>query len=315
MLPFKLIYSPKYDLHLGDHVFPSTKYRLIHDQLLADGIAAPDDFLEPSPAPDADVKLVHSELWVHKLLTGTCTIYDIQRMEIPYSREMVEAVWLSAGGSTLAARRALADGAAYNVGGGFHHAFPDYGEGFCVIHDVAVAIRTLQRDGAIARALVVDCDVHQGNGTAAIFAADDTVFTVSLHQENNYPSPKPASNIDVNLPDGIGDEEYLGELHNALDQAFRGEGVGAGSGSTGGGDAPRYDLLCYVAGADPFREDNLGGLSLTLDGLRRRDAMVFAAAGRHHVPVMVTLAGGYARRVADTVQIHVNTVLALRDSL
>jgi acetoin utilization deacetylase AcuC-like enzyme len=300
MLPFKLIYSEKYDLNLGDHVFPSAKYRLIHDNLLADGTATACDFLEPAPAPDADILLVHSALWVHKLLTGTCTYYDIQRMEIPYSREMVEAVWLSAGGSTLAARRSLADGAAFNIGGGFHHAFPDYGEGFCVIHDVAVAIRALQRDGAIERTLVIDCDVHQGNGTAAIFAADESVFTVSLHQENNYPSPKPPSNIDLNLADGVGDEEYLGHLRGALDRSFA---------------AGDYNLMCYVAGADPYCQDNLGGLKLTLDGLKRRDAMVFESARRHNVPVMVTLAGGYAKRVEDTVQIHVNTVLALKEAM
>jgi acetoin utilization deacetylase AcuC-like enzyme len=300
MLPFKLIYSPKYDLHLGDHVFPSTKYRLIHDKLLADNTATAEDFLEPAPAPDADILLVHSELWVHKLRTGTCTYYDIQRMEIPYSREMVEAVWLAAGGSTLAARRAIEDGAAINIGGGFHHAYPDYGEGFCVIHDVAVAIRTLQRDGVIERALVIDCDVHHGNGTASIFGADEAVFTVSLHQENNYPSPKPPSNIDVHLADGVGDEEYLGHLHNALDQALT---------------AGAYDLMCYVAGADPYCQDHLGGLMLTLDGLKRRDAMVFETARRHRVPVMVTLAGGYAKRVEDTVQIHVNTVLALKEAM
>jgi acetoin utilization deacetylase AcuC-like enzyme len=302
MLPFKLIYSSKYDLNLGDHVFPSAKYRLIHEKLLEEGVATPEDFLEPSPASDADIRLVHSELWVHKLLTGTCTYYDIQRMEIPYSREMVEAVWLAAGGSTLAARCALQDGAALNIGGGFHHAYPDYGEGFCVIHDVAVAIRTLQRDGAIERALVVDCDVHQGNGTAAIFGADETVFTVSLHQENNYPSPKPPSNIDVHLADGVGDEEYLACLQAALEKSFEGEDK-------------RYDLLCYVAGADPYYQDHLGGLMLTMNGLQRRDAMVFETVRRRKLPVMVTLAGGYAKRVEDTVQIHVNTVRALREAL
>jgi acetoin utilization deacetylase AcuC-like enzyme len=301
MLPFKLVYCDSYDLNLGAHVFPSAKYRMIHDKLLADGIASAEDFLEPQPAADEDILLVHGEEWVRKLKTGRLSYADIMRQEIPYSPEMVAAFWLAAGGSILAARQAIADGAAINVGGGFHHAFPDLGEGFCAIHDVAVAIRRLQKDGAIASALVVDCDVHHGNGTAAIFADDPSVFTLSLHQLNNYPSPKPPSDIDVDLADGIGDEEYLGYLRDALERAF----------------APpyRFDLLCYVAGADPYYQDRLGGLKLTLNGLHHRDAMVFETAHARRVPVMVTLAGGYAERVEDTVQIHVNTVRALKESL
>ncbi len=301
MLPFKLVYTDGYDLNLGDHVFPSAKYRLIHEKLLADGVADSRDVLEPEPAADADILLVHSRCWVEKLKTGRLGFAEAQRLEIPYSPEMVHAVWLAAGGSILAARRALADGGAMNIGGGFHHAYPDHGEGFCAIHDVAVAIRRLQKDGVVARVLVVDCDVHHGNGTAAIFGADDTVFTVSLHQENNYPSPKPPSDIDVHLADGVGDAEYLTCQQRVLDQAF-----------TEGGP---FDLLCYIAGADPYREDLLGGLRLTMEGLAFRDAMVFAAARKKRVPVMVTLAGGYARQVSDTVQIHVNTVHALKEAL
>jgi acetoin utilization deacetylase AcuC-like enzyme len=189
------------------------------------------------------------------------------------------------------------------VGGGFHHAFPDHGEGFCAVHDVAVAIRRLQADGAIRRALVVDCDVHQGNGTAHIFSGDDSVFTVSLHQLNNYPSTKPPSDLDVDLEDGVGDNEYLAYLGNALDVAFQ-----AANGKS-------FDLLCYVGGADPYAQDQLGGLALSMDGLKRRDRMVFDAARRHAVPVMVTLAGGYAHDVGDTVQIHANTAYALAEVL
>ncbi|SRR5579871_198885 len=300
MLPFKLVYSENYDLHLGDHVFPSSKYRLIHDQLLAEGIASEEDFIVPEPASDDDILLVHGQEWVRKLRCGHLTYADLLRLEIPYSREMVDAVWLSAGGSTLAARHALMDGGAMNVGGGFHHAFPDHGEGFCAIHDVAVAIRCLQADAAIRRALVVDCDVHHGNGTAAIFSGDNSVFTVSLHQLNNYPSVKPPSDLDVDLADGTGDDEYLRYLSDALDAAFR---------------AGDYDLVCYVGGADPYRDDQLGGLGLTMSGLSHRDLMVFDAARHRHVPVMVSLAGGYAHRVADTVQIHVNTARALAESL
>ena len=291
-----LIYHDRYDLHLGAHVFPSQKYRLVRDALVAENFAAPSDIIAPAPASDDDILRVHTPAYVHKLKTGTLAPHEILRMEIPYSRELVEAVWLAAGGSIEAARRALSTGAAaVNIGGGFHHAFPDHGEGFCVIHDVAVAIRRLQHDRAIQTAMVVDTDVHHGNGTAAIFARDPSVFTFSIHQQHNYPEPKPPSTLDANLPDGVGDEGYLSILDSHLARAFHDF---------------HADLIFYVAGADPYCEDQLGGLSLTIDGLSRRDALVFDYARRHRVPVGVTLAGGYARRVEDTVQIHVNTIMA-----
>jgi acetoin utilization deacetylase AcuC-like enzyme len=299
MLPFKLVYDDRYDLNLGAHVFPSQKYRLIHDQLLAEGIATPDDFLAPEPATDADILTVHSQEYFYKLKTGNLSYTEKLRMEVPYSKELIVACWLAAGGSILAGRRALADGWAANIGGGFHHAYPDHGEGFCVIHDVAVAIRRLQFDAAIERAIVVDTDVHQGNGTAAIFGGDPTVFTLSIHQENNYPYPKPPSTIDINLPDGMADDDYLAILEKHLQQAFH-------------DFSPQ--LLFYVGGADPYREDQLGGLALTMEGLAQRDALVFDYARRNGAPVAITLAGGYARRVADTVRIHVNTILAARNA-
>jgi len=299
MLPFKLIYHERYDLKLGVHVFPSQKYRLVHDKLLADKVATPDDFLAPAAASDADVLRVHSQDYVYKLKNGSLTDAEILRMEIPYSKELVEACWLAAGGSILAGQRALADGWSASVGGGFHHAYADHGEGFCVIHDVAVAIRRLQFDRAIETAVVVDTDVHQGNGTASIFGGDGDVFTLSIHQENNYPYPKPPSTVDIDLPDGIGDDDYLSILEKHLRAAFR-------------DFAPQ--ILFYVAGADPYREDQLGGLALTKDGLARRDALVFDYARRNKVPVAITLAGGYARHVEDTVQIHVNTILAAREA-
>lgn len=300
MLPFKLIYHDGYDLNLGPHVFPSKKFRYIKEALVERGIAAAEDILAPAPAEDEDVLRVHRADYVRKLKTGTLTPAEIMRMEVPYSRELVEACWLAAGGSILAGQRALVDGCASNIGGGFHHAYPDHGEGFCVLHDVAIAIRRLQFDGAIDRAMVVDTDVHQGNGTAAIFARDETVFTLSMQQENNYPSFKPPSSIDVNLPDGIGDADYLAILEKHLQKAFE-------------NFSPQ--ILFYVAGADPYCEDQLGGLALTMAGLKQRDALVFDHAKRNRVPVVTTLAGGYARRLEDTVQIHVNTVLALRDSV
>lgn len=299
VLPFKLIYHERYDLNLGAHVFPSQKYRLVYESLLAGKLAEPSDFLRPEPATDEDVLRVHGHDWVRKLKTGKLTVPEIMRLEIPYSKEMVEACWLAAGGSILAAQRALQDGWAVNIGGGFHHAYPDHGEGFCAIHDVAIAIRRAQFDHSVEQAMVVDTDVHQGNGTAAIFGGDGTVFTLSIHQENNYPYPKPDSTLDINLPDGIGDDDYLAILERHLLLAF---------------EQCSPQLLFHVAGADPYREDQLGGLSLTLEGLKRRDALIYDYARRHGVPVAVTLAGGYARRVSDTVQIHVNTILALREA-
>ncbi len=299
MLPFKLIYHEGYDLNLGSHVFPSQKYRIIRDQLLAEGLAGPEDFLAPQPASDEDILRVHSQDYVRKLKTGTLSRTEELRLEVPYSKELVEGFWLAAGGSILAGQRALADGWAANIGGGFHHACPDHGEGFCAIHDVAVAIRRLQFDRAIEHALVVDTDVHQGNGTAEIFGGDGTVYTLSLHQEHNYPQPKARSTVDVNLPDGMGDDDYLAVLEKSLHRAFQ-------------DFSPQ--ILFYVAGADPYREDQLGGLKLTIEGLARRDALVCDYARQHRVPLAISEAGGYARRVEDTVRIHINTILAARDA-
>jgi acetoin utilization deacetylase AcuC-like enzyme len=295
VLALKLIYDDRYDLNLGAHVFPSQKYRLVYERLLQDAIASQEDFLKPAPASDEDILRVHSQDYLYKLKTGSLTRAEVMRMEVPYSAELIEACWLAAGGSILSARRALADGFSANIGGGFHHAYPDHGEGFCVVHDVAVAIRKMQADGAIERAMVVDTDVHQGNGTAAIFGGDETVFTMSIHQEHNYPYPKPPSTVDVNLPNGTGDADYLAILEKYLHRSF---------------EEFSPQLLFYVAGADPYQEDQLGGLALTMEGLAQRDAVVLGYAQRNQVPTAVTLAGGYARKVEDTVTIHVNTVKA-----
>ena len=329
MLPFKLVYSDDYYLPIGSHVFPAEKYKRIHDRLLVSGIAEPSDFVTPHPASDEDVLLVHTPQYVEKLKTGTLSAREQMELEVPFSPALVKAFWLAAGGSILAADHALNDGVGISIGGGFHHAFPDHGEGFCMIHDVAIAIRRTQRDGKIRTAMTVDCDVHQGNGTAAIFAGARTaseplpsvptttldpslstkipaktklhsahtgdVFTISLHQENNYPAWKPPSSIDVDLPDKTGDDDYLAWLDNALSSGLR---------------QFDPDLLCYIAGADPYREDQLGGLSLSLDGLKKRDELLFRVAKVRGIPVMVTLAGGYARNVEDTVTIHCNTVIA-----
>ena len=298
MLPFKLVYHDRYDLNLGAHVFPSQKFRLIADAVRHEGIATQEDFLQPFAATDEDILRVHTADWVRKLKTGTLTASDVMKLEIPYSPELVEAVWLAAGGTILAGQSALRDGFGMNLGGGFHHAYPGHGEGFCAIHDVGVAIRRLQADKLVRRAMVVDTDVHQGNGTAAIFRDDPSVFTISIHQENNYPAHKPPSSIDLNMLDRADDDEYLGVLIPAVQNAL---------------DEFCPDVVFYVGGADPYCEDQLGGLSLTKKGLMERDRKIFEAARRRGIPVATTLAGGYARRVEDTVRIHVNTILAARD--
>jgi acetoin utilization deacetylase AcuC-like enzyme len=298
MLPFKVIYHERYDLNLGAHVFPSQKFRLIAEALVAEGIAGKEDFLRPEPAADEDLLRAHTAEWVGKLKNGTLTASDVMKLEIPYSAELVEAVWLAAGGTILAGQCALRDGFGANLGGGFHHAYANHGEGFCAINDVAVAIRRLQADKAIGKAMVVDTDVHHGNGTASIFGADTSVFTISIHQENNYPGHKPPSNIDLNMWDRADDDEYLGELIPAVQRSL---------------DEFRPDIVFYVGGADPFCEDQLGGLCLTKKGLAERDRKVFQEARSRNIPVATVLAGGYARRVEDTVGIHVNTILAARD--
>jgi acetoin utilization deacetylase AcuC-like enzyme len=298
MLPFKLSYHSGYDLNLGEHVFPSQKFHLIAETLLREGIAANEDILTPAPAADEDILRVHTAEWVHKLKTGTLSASEIMKLEIPYSREAVDACWFAAGGSILAGQSALRDGFGCNLGGGFHHAYPGHGEGFCAIHDVAVAIRRLQHDGAIRKAMVVDTDVHQGNGTAAIFADDASVFTLSIHQENNYPAYKPPSDVDLEMADRVEDDEYLAALIPAVESAV---------------DEFRPEILFYVGGADPFCEDQLGGLMLTKKGLMTRDRRVFEEARRRGIPVATALAGGYARRVEDTIRIHVNTILAARE--
>jgi acetoin utilization deacetylase AcuC-like enzyme len=327
MLPFKLVYSDAYHLPIGTHIFPADKYKRAHDRLIADHIASQEDFVSPHPASDNDVLLVHTPLWVEKLKKGLLSTREELELEVPFSHDLAKAFWLMSGGSIIAADLALRDGCAIHMGGGFHHAFADHGEGFCLLNDVAVSIRHMQKNGRIARALVVDCDVHQGNGTATIFGGGEVepfprpvwsaaytapskpasikhspnrdVFTVSLHQENNYPAWKPASSIDINLPDGATDDEYLHWLNVALESVTE--------------RFPDIELLSYVAGADPYVNDQLGGLALTIDGLYRRDCAVFQFARDNGIPVMATFAGGYAENIDDTVHIHTNTVIAARD--
>jgi len=297
VLPFKVLSHPGFTVDLGPHVFPAQKYRLVRERLLETGVADHADVVIPRSADDEDVLRVHTPGYVRQIKTGEFSPAERRALEVPWSRALVDGVWLAAGAAAEAGRRAREDGCAVVLGGGFHHAFPDHGEGFCVVHDVAVATGALRAAGEVARVAVVDLDVHQGNGTAAIYAEDADTFTVSLHQENNYPAVKPPSRIDVGLADGTGDEEYLAALETPLARAL----------------AFGPDLLWYLAGADPYEHDLLGGLALTRAGLRERDRRVFAAARSAGVPVAATLAGGYASNPADTVSIHVGTVLAAVD--
>jgi len=281
MIP--LIYHDAYDLNIGRHVFPSRKYRLIKARL---GRAV----VKPEAASDKDILLVHSRAWMEGMRDGTLSETEVRRLEIPWSTETARAFWLAAGGTILASELAMEHWGAYNIGGGFHHAFPGHGEGFCAIHDVAVAIRKAGR-----RTLVVDVDVHQGNGTAAIFAKEEAVFTLSIHQFRNYPAIKQPSDVDIHLNDGVEDEEYLKTLQAAVIKAM---------------DEHKPEILYYVAGADPYMHDQLGGLRLTIEGLKRRDELVLGEAVKRKIPFVVTLAGGYAMDVNDTVTIHANTFLA-----
>ncbi len=290
----RLVYSKDYAVDIGDHVFPTSKYKLIKENILKD----PDfknivDFVSPKSARAEDILLAHTEEYLNKLTHGTLSRDEVIRMELPFSKKLVEASILCCGGTILATQIALNDSLGIHIGGGFHHAFPDHGEGFCVLNDIAVAVKRLIKYGPAKRALIVDCDLHQGNGTAAIFAGDKSVFTFSIHQENNYPFIKPPSNLDIGLEDGAGDDEYLSAVSSAIPAIIKDF---------------KPEFIMYVAGADPYKEDRLGGLKLTKDGLRKRDEFVFAQAKRLAIPVAVALAGGYAFHESDTVDIHLNTI-------
>jgi len=288
----KVVFSPRYQIDIGTHVFPTRKYQLVRDRLLDTGTIDPSALVEPQPASWEDLALVHTGEYLANLRNGTLPDDDLAQLELPWSVEMVEGFRAMVGGTILAARLAAdARGIVAHIGGGLHHAFPNHGEGFCPFNDVAVAVRVLQREGT-ARAAVIDLDVHHGNGTAFIFESDPRVFTFSMHQQHNYPMWKPRGSLDIGLPDGTGDDEYLRHLEQALPDVM----------------ASNPDSLFYLAGADPYADDQLGGLQLTREGLRARDRLVFEQARRAGLPTIIVLAGGYARRVDDTVAIHCATI-------
>lgn len=302
----KIVYSDRYDFDLGTHVFPMRKYPLVRAKLAEQGIVSPDDVVEPLTASWEHLAAVHDAEYLRKLQAGDLSAEDLGVLELPWSAEIVEGFRLMAGGTLTAARLALGAGGpvagapgdpargqiVVHLGGGFHHAFPTHGEGFCMFNDVAVAIRALVGEGTVSRVAIVDLDVHHGNGTATIFKGERAVFTFSMHQFHNYPAEKPRGSLDIGLVDGAGDIEYLHTLREALPKVM----------------ASEPEVVFYLAGADPYDDDQLGGLCLSKEGLRKRDRMVFRAAVQARVPMVVTLAGGYARRLSDTVAIHTATV-------
>lgn len=289
--PLPWVWHEEYGADIGPHVFPTVKYDRVRRSLTEDGTLREEALVVPRPASWEELARVHTSDYLRKIRERDFSRTEILRLELPLTEEFRRASLLCAGGTTAAARIAAERGLCLHLGGGFHHAFADHGEGFCLVNDVAVALRTLQSDDTIRSAAVIDCDVHHGNGTAAIFRDDGSVFTFSMHQEANYPFEKPPGDLDVGLPDGIGDDAYLETLADRLPAALE----------------PPPDLAVYLAGADPYREDQLGGLGLSKRGLRRRDDLVLAACRERGVGVAVCLAGGYAVRIADTVAIHAET--------
>jgi acetoin utilization deacetylase AcuC-like enzyme len=279
------------------HRFPIEKYTLLRDAVIAEGLVPAERVREPERAGVDELELVHTPEYVWRFTRGELTPAEVRRIGFPWSEHLVERSYRAVGGTVAAARAALDDGIAVNLAGGTHHAFPDHGEGFCVFNDVAVAIRVLQRERRIARAAIVDLDVHQGNGTHAIFAGDASVYTFSMHGGRNYPFAKVPGCLDIELPDGTGDDAYLAALAPALPRVLA---------------AARADLVIYLAGADAHEGDRLGRLALTFDGLARRDALVLEACREVGLPVAITIAGGYGRDIADTVRVHLNTVCVAR---
>ena len=290
----KLFYADHFVLPLPTgHRFPMEKYARLRERLLAGGVFTPGDFHVPDAASDTEILRAHDAGYLQRVIRGSLAPAEVRRIGFPWSEAMVERSRRSAGATLAACRAALADGCAANLAGGTHHAFRDRGEGFCVFNDAAVAARAMQAEGLANRVLIVDCDVHQGNGTASILRDDDTIFTFSIHGARNFPFDKEQSDLDIELPDGCSDAAYLLRLNEGLDTAF---------------DLARPDLVIYLAGADPYRDDRLGRLALTFDGLAERDRSVFAHCQARRLPLAIAMAGGYARQIEDTVRIHTTTI-------
>lgn len=289
----RVFYTPRYYADIGDgHVFPIRKFELVRDRLLQEGTLRREDLVEPEPVSVDDVLLVHTKDYVTRLSAGTLTPGELRRLGLPWSESLVRRSFYAVGGTIGAALSAMEGGISSNLAGGTHHAFADRGEGFCVLNDVAVAIHVLRRDCLIRRAAIVDCDVHQGNGTATIFAADREVFTFSMHGEKNYPLFKARSSLDIELPDKTSDEPYLKALVDSLPAVFQ----------------HRPQILFYLGGADPYLGDKLGRLAVSIAGLRTRDELVLSQCHERKIPVVTVMSGGYGQDISDTVEIHCNTI-------
>ena len=294
----QVFYTPRYYADIGQgHVFPIRKFELVRDRLLAEGTLQPAELVEPSPARIADVLLVHTEDYVSRLCNGQLTPKEIRRLGLPWSESLVRRSFYATGGTIAAAHTALDAGYGSNLAGGTHHSFADRGEGFCVLNDVAVAIRALRARKLIQRAAIVDCDVHQGNGTATIFHGDTDTFTFSMHGANNYPLFKAQSTVDIELPDGTSDDAYLATLARHLPRVFTHE----------------PEIVFYLAGADPYEGDKLGRLKVSIDGLRERDAYVLRECYKREVPVVTVMSGGYGKDINDTIEIHCNTIRMVKE--
>ncbi|MDD5084620.1 MAG: histone deacetylase [Candidatus Omnitrophica bacterium] len=287
-----LVYSPDYHVDLEGHVFPTAKYHKLAERLKKELRLPPPFWVESKPASREDILLVHSPKFIDKLERGSLSWDEIFTLELPFQPEVYRFFLLTVGGTILASEIAVENGIGIHLGGGFHHAFPDHGEGFCLLNDVAVAVAKLLKEGKKKRILIVDLDLHQGNGTAYIFRDEPQVFTFSMHEEENYPAHKPPGKLDVGLRGGTDDKEYCGLLKKSLGEIEK---------------QFTPDMIFYLAGADPYKDDQLGRLDLSIEGLRQRDGIVRDFAKRLNTPVCVTLAGGYARNVEDTVTIHFNT--------
>jgi len=294
----QVFYSPRYYADIGQgHIFPIRKFELVRDRLHAEGTLRSEEVFEPSPATIEQALLVHTEDYISRLCSGALTTKELRRLGLPWSESLVSRSFYATGGTIAAAHTALVEGYGSNLAGGTHHSFADRGEGFCVLNDVAIAIRVLREEGLIRRAAIVDCDVHQGNGTATIFAGDADTFTFSIHGANNYPLFKARSTLDVELPDGTADDAYLACLNSHLPTIF----------------AFDPEIVFYLAGADPYAGDKLGRLALSIDGLRERDLCVLRVCYEREVPLVTVMSGGYGKDINDTIEIHCNTIRAVKE--
>lgn len=293
-----VVWSPEYEVDIGLHPFVTSKFRVVKEKLIREKVIKEENIILAEPATERDILLVHTKEYYKKVRALKLSYSEIIRLEIPLTQRVVQASAICCGGTIRCCQLALQRGVGIHLGGGFHHAFPDHGEGFCIFNDLAIAIRKLLTEHKISRPMIIDCDLHQGNGTAFIFKNDKDVFTFSIHQQDIYPFPKQKSSLDVELTPGISDEAYNSLLEESLTEAFA---------------KHKPDFVLYQAGADPYKDDQLGGLALTINGLKKRDEIVKRFCITNDLPVAITLGGGYAVNADDIVTIHTNTLKVFLD--